>query len=331
VILRRLSSVIASLWLVSCAGTLPAQESAVVDSPGVTVDLNGSLVLHRTSVKFPVAARQDGTQGTVIAEVTLDGKGNVSDVRVLNGPVELRRAVLESLLQWHFASDAANGTRQVTVHFELGDGRASLPRGPDFIPSLVVSQPGPAGPLGRRIKSIVITGLPPSARDDLLRRLPVHEGDILSEDLAIKTGQIVRDFDEHLGIGFPGTSSGETNIQITLPGYVQDPERALPIPVTAPTRVKVAPNVAQAKLKSSVTPQYPPLARQARIQGIVKLNVVIGRDGMVQNISVISGHPLLVPAAIAAVKQWVFEPTQVNGAAVEVEAPLDINFDLPPQ
>ena len=75
-------------------------------------------------------------------------------------------------------------------------------------------------------------------------------------------------------------------------------------------------------------PQYPPLARQARIQGTVKLSAVISKDGSIQKLEVMSGHPLLVPAALAAVKQWRYKPTLLNGEAVEVLTNIDVNFTL---
>jgi len=75
-------------------------------------------------------------------------------------------------------------------------------------------------------------------------------------------------------------------------------------------------------------PQYPPLARQARIQGTVRFNAIIGKDGNIANLTLVSGHPLLVPAATAAVKQWVYKPTLLNGEPVEVVTVIDVNFTL---
>ena len=84
----------------------------------------------------------------------------------------------------------------------------------------------------------------------------------------------------------------------------------------APKRIRVGGNVAKARLLRQVRPQYPPLARQARIQGTVKLSAVIAKDGTIQKLEVTNGHPLLVPAALAAVKQWRYKPTLLNGEAV---------------
>ena len=81
-------------------------------------------------------------------------------------------------------------------------------------------------------------------------------------------------------------------------------------------------------LMRQTRPVYPPLARQARIQGTVKLQAIISRDGTIQQLQVMSGHPLLVPSALEAVKQWVYKPTLLNGEPVEVVTVIDVNFTL---
>jgi protein TonB len=96
----------------------------------------------------------------------------------------------------------------------------------------------------------------------------------------------------------------------------------------APQRIRVGGNVQQAMLVRQPKPVYPPLAKQARISGVVRLNAIISKDGTIQNLSVLSGHPLLVPAAMEAVKQWVYKPTLLNGEAVEVVTQVDVNFTL---
>ncbi|MFN0104361.1 MAG: energy transducer TonB [Bryobacteraceae bacterium] len=105
-----------------------------------------------------------------------------------------------------------------------------------------------------------------------------------------------------------------------------------PPPKLAPTvrkdPVRVGGDVQAANILSRVKPVYPPLAKQARISGSVKLEGVIAKDGTVQRLKVISGHPFLVPAAVEAVKQWRYRPTHLNGEPVEVLAPIDVNFIL---
>jgi protein TonB len=105
------------------------------------------------------------------------------------------------------------------------------------------------------------------------------------------------------------------------------PPPAAPKPVT-PSRIRVGGNVQQAKLIRQPKPIYPPLAKQARISGVVKLNAIIGKDGTIQNLTVASGHPLLIPAALEAVKQWVYQPTLLNNDPVEVVTQIDVNFTL---
>ena len=77
-----------------------------------------------------------------------------------------------------------------------------------------------------------------------------------------------------------------------------------------------------------VLPIYPPLAKAARIQGLVRLEGIIARDGTIQQLRVIGGHPLLVQAALDAVRRWRYRPTHLNGEPVEVIAPIDVNFIL---
>jgi TonB family protein len=83
-----------------------------------------------------------------------------------------------------------------------------------------------------------------------------------------------------------------------------------------------------AQIVTKVAPVYPPLARQARIQGAVVLKVQISKSGDVQNLQLISGHPILAPAAIEAVKQWKYKPFLLNDEPVEVETSVTVNFTL---
>ena len=101
-----------------------------------------------------------------------------------------------------------------------------------------------------------------------------------------------------------------------------------PPPKAAVTRTRVGGAVQAAKLVNRVQPVYPPLARQTRISGTVKLHAIIGKDGTVQQLQVVSGHPLLVQSALDAVKQWRYQPTLLNGEPVEVDTEIDVIFSL---
>jgi len=99
-----------------------------------------------------------------------------------------------------------------------------------------------------------------------------------------------------------------------------------PAPVSTPSRIQVGGQVQAAKLIRQVMPEYPKLAHEARLEGVVRLTAVIAKDGTIENVSVISGHPLLVPSAINAVKQWIYKPTFLNGVPVEVATEIDVTF-----
>jgi protein TonB len=77
-----------------------------------------------------------------------------------------------------------------------------------------------------------------------------------------------------------------------------------------------------------VEPAYPPLAKAARIQGTVQLQAIISKNGAIQNLQVLSGHPMLVTAAVEAVRQWRYRPYILNGDPVEVETQITVNFVL---
>jgi periplasmic protein TonB len=94
--------------------------------------------------------------------------------------------------------------------------------------------------------------------------------------------------------------------------------------------IKVSESVVEAKLISRVEPHYPALALQTRLQGTVRLQAIISRDGRITALEVLSGHPLLVQAALDAVRQWRYRPTLLNGEPVEVETSITVHFRMEP-
>jgi len=92
--------------------------------------------------------------------------------------------------------------------------------------------------------------------------------------------------------------------------------------------LKVGGNVQAARILNRVQPVYPPLARQTRISGTVRLHAIISKDGSIQQLEVISGHPLLQQNALDAVRQWRYQPTLLNGEPVEVDTTIDVIFSL---
>lgn len=104
---------------------------------------------------------------------------------------------------------------------------------------------------------------------------------------------------------------------------------APPAPVVKPTApVRVSGGVQSAKLVFGPRPSYPHIALITRTQGTVRIQAIIGRDGSISNLQVISGHPLLIEAARRAVQQWRYQPTLLGGQPVEVITEIDVNFTI---
>lgn len=97
----------------------------------------------------------------------------------------------------------------------------------------------------------------------------------------------------------------------------------------AENTVRIGAGVAEVNLITRVEPEYPPLAKAARIQGTVEFTATIGSDGVIKNLQLVRGHPLLVNAAKEAVLQWKYRPTFLNGNPIAVTAPVKVTFTLP--
>src|SRR5207302_9860830 len=101
-----------------------------------------------------------------------------------------------------------------------------------------------------------------------------------------------------------------------------------PPPLPMPGSLRVGGNVMAKRIITRVQPVYPEEARMARISGTVRLHVLIAKDGTVEQVEVVSAHPLLQQAAIDAVRQWRYQSTLLNGEAVEVDTTVDLIFSL---
>jgi protein TonB len=129
--------------------------------------------------------------------------------------------------------------------------------------------------------------------------------------------------------GVPGGTGVPSAMSQLFREPIPQPKPRVADPPPAPVRPqKVGGDVQAAKLVTKVIPVYPPMARQVRVSGNVELIGVIAKDGSIQQLQVVSGHPLLVKAALEAVRQWIYRPTLLNGEAVEVIAPISVYFTL---
>jgi protein TonB len=193
------------------------------------------------------------------------------------------------------------------------------------------------------------TGLP------LLRQLstPVSIGQPLAEAPAVRTrgggnaaspssaGIFLRP-SPRLPFGLPATSDDGPPVAPSGPyiqGWKGGPDgvfssmgadtlpimQVAPVPVARPVSIS---HMSEGDLVHKILPTYPPLARAARLQGQVVLQAVISKQGAIENLRVLYGHPMLVPAAIEAVRQWRYRPYILNNEPVEVETQITVKFSL---
>ncbi|MFN7922409.1 MAG: M56 family metallopeptidase [Bryobacteraceae bacterium] len=275
------------------------------DGAGVRVDAGAKLV-YRTPVVYPAAARTRKVEGTVTVELTLAQDGTVADARVVSGPDELRKAALSSVLEWHYDIASAPQRIMATIGFRMA---------PDG---------GAAGPV---IGQVNVDGLTADLRETVRARLSPFVGMRLTPEVNREINSIISS--ARAGRVVWGTDAqGVTVLSVSL----EAPRTASGAdfePATDGTkRIRVGGNVQSSKLISKPAPEYPALAKQARIQGTVRFNVLIAKDGTIKALSLVAGHPLLVESAQKAVSRWQYQPTLLNGEPVEVITVIDVNYTL---
>jgi TonB family protein len=278
----------------------------------MSIDAGGFKLMHAGIPRYP------NVEGDVVVQVSLNDKGEVTDVHVITGAPELRKAALDNALEWHFAQDGSlPQTLQATIKFRLGNGRA--PTAMHMVPQL------PPGVSSLTLDQLTFSGLSPEMQQRLQSAIPVHVGDTLDNDALKRLHDSVNAVDEHLVMHIRTASSRAITIDV---GLNSGGGNAIPPPAPGEKRIRIGGNVQAAKLIDKTTPAYPPLAKQARVQGTVRFNTLIGKDGRVENLELVNGHPLLVPSATEAVSRWVYQPTLLNGEPVEVLTSIDVNFTL---
>lgn len=132
----------------------------------------------------------------------------------------------------------------------------------------------------------------------------------------------------------PGTNALHVDLQRSPSGQIPAPviddttQTAAKVATPAAQRTSITSNATAAIVSRSIQPDYPMLARQMRVQGSVILQALIGRDGMIQDLRVLSGPPILANAAEEAVRQWHFKPHFVGTQPVETRANITVNFTI---
>jgi periplasmic protein TonB len=181
---------------------------------------------------------------------------------------------------------------------------------------------------------------PPPARPFTSRAALHHQGQSEINDGQVMMPQVIPRVVKEIHDEAVGAESSRDGVEGAVPGLPTNSAgdrllanmlHAIPAAIpkaAAPRAVRVSSGVAEGLLIRQVRPQYPAPARAARIQGAVMLQATIGKDGAIQDLRLLSGHPLLAQAAIEAVRQWRYRPYRLNDEAVEVDTTIRVNFTL---
>ena len=180
--------------------------------------------------------------------------------------------------------------------------------------------PGPSAPPHTQHAAASTSNLNADGRPIQPTSIPAHTADIREE---------VAPPPVDVGWSVAGGTGDRAAYNRLLHSIIGSVSSALP-PAAHPTitRPPVTSSVMEGNLIHKVQPEYPPLARQVRIQGTVVFEAIISREGTIENLQAVSGNPMLVPAAMAAVRQWRYRPYLLNGVPVEVETQVTVNFLL---
>jgi TonB family protein len=302
---------------------LPLRGAAQLGEPdgaGVQVGESPFKLMHRTPIEYPATALNEGISGVIVVDLKLNEKGEVYDASVVSGPPALRAAVLKSVLNWHY--DLAGETRR-PEHFEIAVRFTAPPPAAGQTSSVAPKS------TSLLLKRIDVTGVPAELRERVLSAIPVREGERFNPANLPAILHGVAEIDEHNSVSLRDTGPDEAELVIAIPDRRPGAVVMANIPIEAGAkRIRIGGDAEQANLVTKVMPVYPPLAKQARIQGRVILNALIDRQGKVKGLELVSGDPLLADAAVEGVKQWVYRPVLLNGDPVEVITQIDVNFTL---
>jgi len=167
---------------------------------------------------------------------------------------------------------------------------------------------------------------PPAAPVKVLRPVRIIQQQMVAPTVIPKKVEIIKEEAPDVGMGASfGVPGGTGSTLGSNLGIVAAPPPPKPV-VTAP--VRIGGNVMEAKALDKPQPVYPAIAKAAHVQGTVVLHAIISKDGNVEQLQLISGHPLLVQAAMEAVRRWRYRPTLLNGDPVEVDTEIQVVFTL---
>lgn len=231
-----------SVWLIPFS--VPAQVQP--DTPGVAVDA-GATLLHRTPVHIPanVTAR-----GVVVVEATLNAQGEVTDARVLSGPDELRKPVLESVLNWHY--EAGPSSLQIKVNI-AGATAAARPDGTSG-PTYYLDPASVNGQFPATLTAVNFQGITAPAQEQLRGQLPFHEGAVMQYNDLRQMESAVANFDSHLKMTVHVAGNHQFSLLFAPPGSQAESDAVgFPPPAPGVQRIRVGGNVQNTKLSTRLS------------------------------------------------------------------------------
>jgi periplasmic protein TonB len=185
-------------------------------------------------------------------------------------------------------------------------------------PTSLGAPPPPARPIERQHRTAL-------AQSNLANNAPITPRSIPPRVAIINEVEAPPQVSYNTGAGVVGSTGDGTGNGVLNELGIARP--VVPVPPAPTIHTFRTSSILEGSLIHRV-PRYPPLARSVRVQGAVVLAAVIGKEGTIENLRLISGHPMLVPAANAAVSQWRYRPYILNGEAIEVETQITVNFIL---
>jgi len=305
-------------------------------------------VAHRVEPRYEAFGPNVRIKGVVLLSAVIAKDGSVSELKTLQGHPMLIPGALLAVKQWRYRETLLNGKPvEVVTTIEVGFGaptwaqvykklsfelRRLTESGWDGAARVsqvsIRAKLGDLTPEGRT--TLTGAGLDVSLAGDAatgtLDLISLREVAILDD---VERVFLLNEPPHDPAKGFVGSSPGagpfgeiiSATPNVTPPPH--PPVRAQPL---RPKRIRVSGPVQRHRLLYRVEPDYPALARQGGLSGTVHLRATIGNDGLVHSVHVLDGHPLLASAAVAAVKQWRYTPTLLNGRPVEVVVNIDVPF-----
>jgi TonB family protein len=310
----------------------PSPDGAYRVGNGVTLPK----VIGKTDPEYAEEARKAKLSGAVMMSVIVGEDGKARDIRVVRPlGLGLDEKAIDAVRTWQFSPGMKDGMpvavrASIEVNFRLLGGPWSVSRiafnTPEGVtrPVVTIAPYPPADPATGENGTVTISC--EIGNDGIPANLHIEKSSspaMESEAIAILRGWQFR----------PAVQNGQlVSVQGTF-DFVKGkpappPPASLPPPQAGIQRIQVAPKDQEALLENKITPQYPPLAKAARVQGTVRFTALVDPQGRVQNVQLISGPPLLVSAATQAVRQWTYRPTLVNGTPVEVTTDIAVEFKL---